>query len=172
MKIMVLKLLRLIAILPAPMVLWQGHCAADEPRFQLTLAWTVEEVEPEPRTRHHGLSMQITLRSGGRISETFRRIERRRGLSRLQEGGLGDDLEGRLPGRWKVVNGQTLVRLSAEPSHTFAIWLRTDGQKSCTATLEWRLKAGFRAFERHARRRDTVVRFRQPQVEAAACEVL
>jgi hypothetical protein len=146
--------------------------SAAEASFRLQMQWVEDEFEPESRSRDRGLQMDVSLVSNGQVREIFSWTNRRQRRARLQEGELGDDVDGRLPGRWKVVNETTLVRLSAERSHTLAIWLRTDGSRSCSISLEWRLKPGFKAYERFARRRDQQIRFMQPRVRLATCEAL
>jgi hypothetical protein len=141
---------------------------AQEARFRLSLAWTVTEIEPAQRTRLASRTLTVALGKGGAVREHVNR--NRGGRGRVREGALGDDLDARA--RWKVLNETTLLRLVAERSHTFAIWLRTDGARSCWATLEWRLKPGFAAYEGWARRRDVPIRYRQPTVQQATCEVL
>ncbi|MEI5666739.1 hypothetical protein WBO78_17450 [Bosea sp. CCNWLW174] len=141
---------------------------AQEARFRLSLAWTVPEIAPEQRTRLASRTLTVILGKGGAVREEVNR--NRGGRGRVREGALGDDLDARA--RWKVLNENTLLRLVAERSHTFAIWLRTDGTRSCSVTLEWRLKSGFTAYEGWARRRDIPIRYSQPKVEQATCEVL
>lgn len=145
---------------------------AQEARFQLSLAWTVPEIAPEERTKASSRTIMVILGKGGTIQEM---VSRNRGgrkrAGRLHEGSLGDELDGS-PARWKVLNETTLLRLKAERTHTFAIWLRTDGAHSCSVTLEWRLKPGFTVYEGWARRRDMAVRYNQPTVQQASCEVL
>ena len=145
---------------------------AQEVRFQLSLAWTVPEIEPRERIRPASRTITVILGKGGAVKEE---VSRNRGgrqrAGRVHEGALGDELDGS-PARWKVLNETTLLRLKAERTHTFAIWLRTDGARSCSVTLEWRLKPGFTAYEAWARRRDIAIRYNQPTVQQATCEVL
>lgn len=157
--IAIASLLGLQAISPA---------TAQEARFQLSLAWTVTEIEPEQRTRLASRTLTVILGKGGAVREDVNR--NRGGRGRVREGALGDDLDARA--RWKVLNETTLLRLVAERSHTFAIWLRTDGVRSCSVTLEWRLKPGFTAYEGWARRRDIPIRYSRPTIQQATCEVL
>ncbi|MCP4558979.1 MAG: hypothetical protein GY873_36340 [Bosea sp.] len=154
----------------ACLVLLGAACPAlaQEARFQLYLSWTEPEIDDEPneivRTIH------LTLGKDGRITEQIRRGAPGRGRPRqFQEGALGEDVDGRLKGRWKVVNEGTLVRLTAERSHTFAIWLTTDGKGSCSVRLEWRLKPGFKTYERWNPREQDTVKFGQPVVDRASC---
>lgn len=145
---------------------------AQEARFQLSFAWTVPEIAPEARTKASSRTITVILGKGGAVREEVSRNRgRRQRAGRVHEGSLGDELDGS-PARWKVLNETTLLRLKAERSHTFAIWLRTDGARSCSVTLEWRLKPGFSAYEGWARRRDMAVRYNQPTVQQAACTVL
>ena len=149
-----------------------SSASAQEARFQLSLAWTVPETAPQQRIKASSRTIMVTLGKGGTVREV---VSRNRGgrkrAGRLHEGALGDELDGS-PARWKVLNESTLLRLKAERSHTFAIWLRTDGARSCSVTLEWRLKPGFTTYEGWARRRDLAVRYNQPTVQQATCEVL
>lgn len=145
---------------------------AQEARFHLSLAWTVPEIEPQERTRPASRTITVILGKGGAVREEVSRNRgRRQRAGRVHEGSLGDELDGS-PARWKVLNETTLLRLKAERSHTFAIWLRTDGTRSCSVTLEWRLKPGFSAYEGWARRRGIAVRYNQPTVQRSSCEVL
>jgi hypothetical protein len=141
---------------------------AQEARFQLLLAWTVPEIAPEERSRLASRTLTVILGKGGTVREEINRNHGGRG--RVREGALGDGLDARA--HWKVLNENTLLRLVAERSHTFAIRLQTDGARSCSVTLEWRLKPGFTAYEGWARRRDVPIRYRQPTVQQAACTVL
>ncbi|PTM42355.1 hypothetical protein [Bosea sp. 124] len=159
----------LVALAHAPAAM------AQDVQFRLSVAWTVEVIEPEPRSRLAGGTFLLTLGKGGKVTELFTDNQRRRGRgrsARLKEGELGEDIDGRFVSQWKVVNERTLVRLVARPSHTFAIWLKTDGARSCTVSLEWRLKPGFTSYEGWSRRREIRTKFLQPTVQHARCEVL
>lgn len=157
-----------------------GPALAQEARFQLSLAWTVPEIEPEERTRLSSRTLTVVLGKGGAVKEEVTRHGGGRGgrggrgwrgeRSRVHEGALGDELGGRV--RWRVLNENTLVRLVNERSHTFAIRLQTDGARSCSVTLEWRLKPGFTAYDGWARRRDIPIRYGQPTVQQSTCTVL
>lgn len=141
---------------------------AQEARFQLYLAWTEPEIDGEPNEIVR--TIYLTLGKDGKVAEQVRRDglgRRRPGLS--QQGVLGEDVEGRVKGRWKVVNAGTLVRLTAERTHTFAIWLTTDGKGSCSVRLEWRLKPGFKTYERWDPREQDTVEFGQPVVNRTSC---
>lgn len=141
---------------------------AQEARFQLYLSWTEPEIDDEPNEIVR--TIYLTLGKDGRIAEQIRRggLGKRR-PGQFQEGVLGDDLNGQRAGRWKVVNAGTLVRLTAERSHTFAVWLTTDGKGSCSVRLEWRLKPGFKTYERWDPREQDTVRFGQPVVNRTSC---
>lgn len=141
---------------------------AQEARFQLYLSWTEPEIDDEPNEIVR--TINLTLGKDGRVTEQIRRDAPGRGPPRLsQQGALGGDVDGRVQGRWKVVNTATLVRLTAERSHTFAIWLTTDGKGSCSVRLEWRLKPGFKTYERWDLREQDTVKFGQPVVNHASC---
>lgn len=141
---------------------------AQEARFQLYLSWTEPEIDDEPNEIVR--TIYLTLGKDGRIKEQIRRdgLGKRR-PGQFQEGVLGEDLNGQRAGRWKVVNAGTLVRLTAERSHTFAVWLTTDSKGSCSVRLEWRLKPGFKTYERWDPREQDTVRFGQPVVNRTSC---
>lgn len=146
-----------------------------EARFRLSLAWVTPIVEPRPHDRLVQTSFIVTLADKGKVTEAVTRTTGRRRQSvsmQEREADLGDELGGRSGAQWRVLNESTLVRVAARPSHTFAIWLRTDGSRSCTVSLEWRLKPGFTYFEGRSRRGREPRFFTQPRVEAATCEVL
>lgn len=153
-----------------------GHAPAalaQDAQFRLSLAWTVEEIEPDVRSRLQGGTFLVTLGKGGKVTEQFTRSHGRRAKrSRFREGELGDDMDGRFVARWKVVNQNTLVRLLAMPSHTFAIWVKTDGGHACTVSLEWRLKPGQASYDGWLQRGDRMIRFKDPTVQQAQCEAL
>lgn len=141
---------------------------AQEARFQLALAWTEPEIGDVPSRFRR--TIDVTLGQQGKVTEQVRRGSPGRGRQgHAQSGVLGEDIDGRHKGHWKVVNERTLVRLTAERSHTVAIWLTHDGAGSCSVRLEWRLKPGFTAYERWGVRREGTVRFGQPVVEHASC---
>ncbi|MBR3191902.1 hypothetical protein [Bosea sp. (in: a-proteobacteria)] len=141
---------------------------AQEARFQLYLSWTEPEIDGEPNEIVR--TIYLTLGKDGKVTEQVRRDGLgRRGPGLSQQGILGEDIEGRVKGRWKVVNAGTLVRLTAERSHTFAIWLTTDGKGSCSVRLEWRLKPGFKTYERWDPREQDTVEFGQPVVNRTSC---
>ncbi|MFA6965044.1 hypothetical protein [Bosea sp. (in: a-proteobacteria)] len=167
----------LIAIVLACPLASVGHAPAalaQDAQFRLSLAWTIQEIEPEQRSRLAGGTFLVTLGKGGKVTEQFtgNRGGRRGRQARFREGELGEDLDGRFVSQWKVVNESTLVRLSARRSHTFAIWLKTDGSRSCTVLLEWRLKPGFTQYEGWAQRRGIWMSFVQPTVQQASCDVM
>lgn len=146
---------------------------AQDARFHLALAWTIPEIEPQERAVRTNRTIMVVLSKGGIVTEEVTRHGGRsagRGRIRTQEGSLGSEVDGRA--LWKVLNENTLLRLVAERSHTFAIRLRTDGARSCSVTLEWRLKPGFTAYEDWTRGLDTPVRYRQPIVRQSTCTVL
>ncbi len=145
-----------------------------EVRFRLSLAWVTPVIEPRPGDRLVQASFMVTLADKGKVTETVSRTSGRRRQSSFQEreADLGDELGGRSGAQWRVLNESTLVRVAARPSHTFAIWLRTDGSRSCTVSLEWRLKPGFTAFEGRSRRDREPRIYTQPRVQEATCEVL
>lgn len=146
---------------------------AQEARFHLALAWAIPEIEPRERTVQANRTIMVVLSKGGIVQEEVTRHGGRsagRGRINTQEGSLGNEVEGRA--LWRVLDQNTLLRLVAERSHTFAIRLRTDGARSCSVTLEWRLKSGFVAYEDWTRGRDTPTRYRQPIVRQSTCTVL
>ncbi|WP_332696079.1 hypothetical protein [Bosea sp. (in: a-proteobacteria)] len=172
------KALGPLALLQLAVLLTFGcvpEALAQEARFRLDLAWVTHEIEPVERARPVHSTFLVTLSDKGKVSETFIRSgggRRRNPMTREREAGLGDELGGRFAAQWRVVNQNTLVRVAARPSHTFAIWLRTDGSKSCTISVEWRLKPGFTVYEGWSRRRRVETRFSHPTLQQATCEVL
>lgn len=149
--------------------------SAQEARFRIDARWITNEIEPLQTSRNVQMSILVTLKNGKTVHEdTELRAGNRRMRSsrRSRETDFGEDGGKRAAITWKVVNETTLVRLTGWPSHTFAIWVRTNGSTSCTATLEWRLKPGFRAYEGWARHRRTPIRFTEPSSPSADCTVL
>lgn len=137
-------------------------------RFELSLAWTEPEVDDEPIDRVQ--TIYLTLGAGGKVTEEIRERYPGRGRQGLQQSGaLGEDVAGQRKGRWKVVNERTLVRLNAQSTHTFAIWVTTEPGGACSVRMEWRLKPGFTTYERWASRRQDTVKFGQPTVQHASC---
>ena len=164
-----------IAALLALLGLFSQEASAEEAKFRITTTWIVNYVEPKPRSVMTRTTYFVTLKRDGSVTE---QTEKRIGNGWAGASLLETDSElggGRsAPGRkvWKVVNETTLVRLLARDSHTFAIWLRTQGKDSCTATLEWRLKPGFTLFEAPKKPGKPVVRFAEPSWPNARCDVL
>ncbi|MCP4558981.1 hypothetical protein [Bosea sp. (in: a-proteobacteria)] len=164
-----------VAGLLAAMVHLPQAASAEEAKFRITTSWIVNYVEPKPRSVMQQNSYFVSLKSDGTVTE---RTETRIGngwpganlLETDTELGGGD--RGQRRKVWRVVNETTLVRLLARESHTFAIWLRTQGKDSCTATLEWRLKPGFTLFESPKKPGKPVVRFAEPSWPTARCDVL
>lgn len=149
--------------------------SAEEAKFRITTSWIVNYVEPKPRSVMQQNSYFVSLKSDGTVTE--------RTETRIGNGWPGANLvetDTELGGSdsrprrkvWRVVSETTLVRLLARESHTFAIWLRTQGKDSCTATLEWRLKPGFTLFEAPKKPGKPVVRFAEPSWPTARCDVL
>ena len=148
---------------------------SSEAKFRITTTWTVNYVEPRSRSVMTQNSYFVTLKSDGTVTE---RTETRIGngwpganlLETDTELGGGDGRPRRKV--WKVINDTTLVRLLARNSHTFAIWLKTQGKDSCTATLEWRLKPGFTLYDSPRRKGKPQARFTEPSSVNARCDVL
>lgn len=147
--------------------------SANEAKFRITASWIVNYIEPQQRSAMVNYEYTVILREGGKIEE--------RVVSRVGQNWRGDRLmqaeaslgNGVRPEKiWKVVNETTLVRLVARNSHTFAIWLRTQGKDSCSATLEWRLKPGFTAFEEPQKPGKPVLRFSEHSWLNVRCDVL
>lgn len=150
--------------------------AADaEARFRVTASWVENQIEPEERARNMHFTYLITLGNDKKVREISQmHLERRRAgpADQSRESQLGETGGGRALTQWKVVNESTLVRLTGWPSHTFAIWLRTQGDRSCTASLEWRLKPGFTIYESWSSIRGQYRKFTEPAWPRATCEVL
>lgn len=165
------------SVLPTSLLLALAFPAAAnaEARFRLSLSWVTHEIEPVERARSVQSTFLVTLSDKGKVTEAFTRTgggRRRNTMTREREAGLGDELGGRFAAQWKVVNQNTLVRVAARPSHTFAIWLRTDGRNACSISVEWRLKPGFSVYEGWSRGRQVETRFSHPTLQHASCEVL
>lgn len=149
--------------------------SAKEATFRVTATWIANLVEPRQRSVLNRYSYTVTLRDNGSVEE---RVESTIGngwagssISQTEADlGAGHGKSGRKT--WKVVNETTLVRLVARESHTFVVWLRTQGKDSCTATLEWRLKPGFTLYESPKRKGKPLVRFTEPSWPNARCDVL
>lgn len=149
--------------------------SAAEVRFRIDAQWITNEIEPSQAARNVHMSITMTLKNDKTVQEDaqYRTGNRRARLSHWsRETDFGEEGGKRAPVMWKVVNESTLVRLVGRPSHTFAIWVRTNGSTSCTATLEWRLKPGFRTYEGWARHRQIPIKFTEPSAPSARCEVL
>ncbi|WP_146170251.1 hypothetical protein [Bosea sp. 124] len=145
---------------------------AQEVKFRITAGWTVHETSPRTTSRQANFVYLVSLR-GRTVRELLEREVGESGSTTFeQEGKLGVSGDEISPTQWKVINSSTLVRLQAWKSHTFAIWLRTQGPTSCTASLEWRLKPGFTAYESWAPRRRTMIHSTEPSWPTAKCEVL
>jgi hypothetical protein len=155
--------------------LWPQAVSANEAKFRITATWIINYVEPKARSVLTRRSYTVTLKRDGTVTE---RLERTTGNGWAGSTLLELDKElGEVGGKrrsttWKVVNETTLVRLVARESHTFAIWLRTQGTDSCTATLEWRLKPGFTLFEAPTKPNRPQIRFAEPSWPNARCDVL
>lgn len=142
--------------------------AAQAVDFQLYLSWTEPRISDKPTDIVQ--TIYLTLNKDGSVKERVRQNGlRRRKYYQAQEGALGADLDGQRAARWKVVNEGTLVRLIAERTHTFAVWLTTDGKGSCAVKMEWRLKPGFKTYERWDLREQGTVMFGQPVPGYSSC---
>lgn len=156
-----------LAALACFCLLPQAASAADV-TFRIRTAWAFNYVAP-PRKSYQMLNtFFVTLKADGSITE---RIEEGSGV-RETGSVLGHARGGRGSVTWKVVNETTLVRLVAATSHTFAIWVRTQGKDSCTATLEWRLKPGFTNYEVRDRSGKVTAKLSEPIWPSARCDVL
>jgi hypothetical protein len=145
----------------------QAASAADDVTFRITASWTESYVESRRRSVQRLRTFQVTLKANGSITE---RIES--GLAvREADAVLGAARGDRGSTTWKVVNETTLVRLHARDSYTFAIWLRTQGKNSCTATLEWRLKPGFAEYQVRSSS-GKIIKLGEPSSPYARCDVL
>ena len=170
-----LALHRMVLASPVLLGLLPQIASAQEARFRIDARWVTNEIEPRQASRNVQMSLTVTLKNGKTVREDS---EHRAGNGRARashssrETDFGEEGGRRAPIVWKVVNENTLVRLAGWPSHTFAIWVRTNGSTSCSATLEWRLKPGFQVYEGWARRRHTPIRFAEPSSPSADCTVL
>ncbi|WP_332682898.1 hypothetical protein [Bosea sp. (in: a-proteobacteria)] len=165
------------SLLPASLLLALSFPAAAhaEAKFRLAVFWIDTEIEPEERVRNLHFTYLVTLGADKKVREVIERhpaIRRAGPSSQSREAQLGEVDGGRALNQWKVVNENTLVRLTGCPSHTFAIWLRTQGDRSCTASLEWRLKPGFTVYESWGSGRSRYRKFAEPTWPSAKCEVL
>lgn len=162
-----------VASLLQPMTAQQAQ--AQDARFRVTLSWTQHEIAPTRRSRPTSSTYLITLHGGKTVKEEFtRQYGPRSGQVRTssRSSELGEDMNRRFPAQWTVINDRTLLRVTARPSHTFAIWLRTRGDRSCTASVEWRLKPGFSSYETWAPARRVKMIHAEPTDQRATCEVL
>lgn len=166
------------ALLCLPLLLFVGcisPAAAQTARFRVIVSWTLNEIEPKQKSRSTSSTYLVTLHGGKSVSEQVTRQFGRRARDVRQstrEAALGEDQDRRFPTQWKVVNETTLLRLSGRRSHTFAIWLRTDGSRSCSVTAEWRLKPGHSVYETWAPGRKVKMLFTEPTDQRTSCEVL
>lgn len=166
---------RVIGSLLACSLMAAPSASAQDARFRITFSFMQHELQPKQRSRPVSSTYIVTLRDGKRVEERIVTQYGRRNPYTMQgsrEVDIGDDLGQRTEARWKVVNGTTLVRLSARPSHTFAVWLRTDGARSCSAEIEWRLKPGHTVYETWGAGRKVRLLMSEPTQIQTACEVL
>ena len=144
------------------------EAAAGDVTFRIRTAWAFNYIEPPRKSYQTLTTFFVTLKADGSITE---RLEAGSSVGEADTM-LGEARGGRGSITWKVVNETTLVRLLARDSHTFAIWVRTQGKDSCTATLEWRLKPGFTSYEIRNRSGKVTARFSDPGWPTARCDVL
>lgn len=171
---LVLRLFTIVTVglMMAPFL---SEARAQEVKFRVTVSWVQHEIEPQKRSRATSSTYVITLRNGKSVTEELvRRYGQRAGQVRRgsRQIDLGEETTGRFPTQWKVINEHTLLRVSGRPSHTFAIWIRTDGDRSCTASAEWRLKPGFTVYETWAPKRAVKMIFAEPTERQTSCEVM
>ncbi|MFC5395973.1 hypothetical protein [Bosea vestrisii] len=174
MRLMVTRSALLFAVVSAFLPQAITPAAAQEARFRVTVSWMQHEIEPRQQSRPTSSTYLVTLR-GNTVHEEFvhRAGRRARGIRQAsRETALGEDMNGRFTTKWTVISQNTLLRVAARPSHTFAIWLRTDGTRSCTALAEWRLKPGHSVYETWAPKRRVKMLFSEPTEQSAECEVL
>lgn len=150
--------------------------AASAAEFRIWLDWTIRETSPHPTTHYAGLEISVVLSDGNRFRERMTRKMpggRSREFTTNSADALGNEFSARSTKQaWRVVDERTLVRLAALRTHTWAMWLTTDGGRSCSVRVEWRLKPGEEAFEAWAPQRRIRFRFVEPQVRNATCEVI
>lgn len=163
------------AALLALFLLWSQVASADEATLRITATWIINYVEPKPRSVLTRRSYFVTLKSDGTVKERLESVTGNKSSgrrSRELDKGLGEVGGERRFTTWKVVNETTLVRLVARESHTFVIWVKTQGKDACTATLEWRLKPGFTLYDVLKKRGKPQARFTEPSWPNARCDVL
>lgn len=166
---------RLVLAALACLGLLPQAASAEEAKFRITATWIINYVEPKPRSVLTRRSYFVTLKGDGTVQERLESVTGNKSSgrrSRELDKGLGEVGGERRFTTWKVVNETTLVRLVARESHTFAIWVRTQGKDACTATLEWRLKPGFTLYDVLKKKGKPQARFTEPSWPNARCDVL
>lgn len=161
-RTLVLAVAACLSLLP------QAVSAAGDVTFRIRAAWAFNYIEPQRRSYQTLTTFFVTLKANGSITE---RVESGSAVNEA-DATLGEARGGRGSVTWKVVNETTLVRLRAYTSHTFAIWVRTQGKDSCTATLEWRLKPGFTNYEARIKSGKVIAKLSEPMWPSARCDVL
>lgn len=153
------------------------HAAlAGDPRFRIVLNWTSESIAPPRREFWNHFELNFVLIGGRQIEERTSRDPsptKRWSPNQNRTVALGDQYAvGQWPAIWRIVDDRTLIRIVAYPSHSWIVRVRTDGQSSCSATFEWRLKDGFTEFQGWSEARKTATRYVNPIARKWRCEVL
>ncbi|WP_156640224.1 hypothetical protein [Bosea sp. PAMC 26642] len=148
---------------------------AEEVRFEVSLAWIHHQVSPKVQSRQNQRSIIVTLKPGNRVEESILNTvdgNASRALNFSRQGGLGEEFGERRKSAWKVVNANTLARVQDRKTYSWVIWLRTDGQKRCTVTMEWKLKPGQTEYVGWASRLKQEFRFTEPTDIFTSCRAI
>jgi len=149
---------------------------AGEPRFRVVMNWTTESASPPRREFWNHFEINFVLIGGRRVEERVSNDPsptKRWSPNQNKTIAFGDEYAvGRWPAVWRVLDDKTLIRIVAYPSHSWIVRISTDGQSSCTARFEWRLKEGLTEFQGWSASRKTTTRYINPTVRDWRCEVL
>ena len=144
-------LLYLGGLLVAVAVMAAGFSGAGEAgavEFVISYVEVQNEVRPKQATWSVNKSVTVKLHGGNAISDSYSaRTTSGYSASLSGEGKFRDSMVqgARSQTSWRVQDSNTLVRTWARAQHTETMRLSVSG-KSCSATISYRLKPGFREY--------------------------
>ncbi|SEK82279.1 hypothetical protein SAMN04515666_10298 [Bosea lupini] len=165
-------------VLPAALCLSLAARAAlaGEPRFRVVMNWTSESVSPPKREFWNHFDINFAFIGGRQVEERVNNNPSASdiyGRKQTKTIALGDEYAvGRWPAVWRVLDDKTLIRIVAYPTHSWIVRISTDGQSSCTARFEWRLKEGLTEYQGWSASRRTTTRYINPTVRDWRCDIL
>jgi hypothetical protein len=118
---------------------------------EIIVSWTSvqHEIRPRQATWRVAVNVRLTLRGGNTISESTQSESGQRRTGSTREGQFRQAIAGgqnRVNVTWRVQDARTLVRTSDLPQHTLTVRVTTTADTSCTASVSYRLKPGFREY--------------------------